>query len=199
MSSKSEPSWPCNSLQAPVHRCTRSPRPGGCRRLQMFAFSDMLLQTERNRELMQASGTSAEQETLYPLEFFVAATPVSLQGSPKSKTRWKATVTQAARERVRATDELGFIDRRPLGLIIYYFPSAPMEGDVDNIVKPIMDALIHIACRDDKDIERVLVQKFEPQVEWDFSDPSDQLAAALDTASPVVYIRVDDDLSWRRL
>ena len=72
-----------------------------------------------------------------------------------------------------------------------------MTGDIDNIVKPIMDALIRVAYMDDKDVERVVVQKFEPQVDWDFADPSDQLAAALDTAAPVVYVRVDDDLSWR--
>jgi hypothetical protein len=74
-----------------------------------------------------------------------------------------------------------------------------MLGDVDNIVKPIVDGLIRIAYLDDNDVERVTVQKFEPQVEWSFASPGEQLAAALDYAPPVVYIRVDDDLSWRRL
>ncbi len=41
---------------------------------------------------------------------------------------------------------------------------------------------------DDKDVERVVVQKFEPQDEWNFSDPGEQLAAALDAAPPVVYV-----------
>ncbi len=95
------------------------------------------------------------------------------------------TVSEAARQRVRETDELGFLDGRPLGLVIYYFPAAPMIGDIDNIVKPIMDALNHIAYMDDRELERVVVQKFEPQVEWDFADPGDQLAAALDTDPPV--------------
>lgn len=76
---------------------------------------------------------------------------------------------------------------------------APMDGDLDNIVKPILDALINVAYMNDRDVERVIVQKFEPEVEWDFANPSDRLARALDTAPPVVYIRVDDDLSWRRL
>lgn len=143
--------------------------------------------------------TLADQATLYPLEFFIAATPISLQAKAASKTRWKLTVAEAARKRVQETDELGFLDRRPVSLIVYYFPSAQMLGDVDNIVKPIMDALTRVAYMDDKNVERVVVQKFEPQVEWDFADPDEQLAAALDTPPPVVYIRVDDDLSWRRL
>jgi len=141
----------------------------------------------------------ADQETLYPFEFSIIGTPISVQGSPRSKERWKATVKDAARERARQIDQLGFLDQRPLALTIYYFPSAPMPGDIDNIVKPIMDALISVAYMDDKDVERVTAQKFEPQIEWDFADPSDQLDAALDTAPPVVYVRIDDDLSWRRL
>jgi crossover junction endodeoxyribonuclease RusA len=141
----------------------------------------------------------AEQETLYRIEFFVAGTPLSLQGSRKSVERWKGTIADAARQRIRETDELGFLDRRPLSLLIYYFPSAPMIGDIDNIVKPIMDASVRIAYMDDGDVERVVIQRFEPQVEWYFSDPADQLAVALDIDPPIVYLRIDDDLSWRTL
>ncbi len=141
----------------------------------------------------------ANQETLYPLEFFVAETPISLQATKKSRERWKATVKEVAQNRVRQTDHLGLLFQCPLALTIYYFPAAPMEGDIDNIVKPIMDALISVAYMDDNDVERVVVQKFEPDVDWDFSNPSDQLAAALDANPPVVYFRVDENLSWRML
>lgn len=91
------------------------------------------------------------------------------------------------------------MDQRSLALTVYYFANAPMEGDVDNIIKPIMDALIGVAYLDDGSVERVVSQKFEPEADWAFAAPSDQLAAALDVAAPVVYVRVDDDLSWRRL
>lgn len=60
-----------------------------------------------------------------------------------------------------------------------------MEGDIDNIVKPIMDALIHVACMTDNDVERVVVQKFEPEVGRAFTDPSAQLVAALDVPPPL--------------
>lgn len=140
-----------------------------------------------------------DQAALYPIEFFVAATPKSLQASGPSKERWRATIEEAARQRIREAHDLVFLDRRPFAVTVYYFPAAPMIGDIDNIVKPIMDALIHVAYMDDRDVERVVVQKFEPQVDRDFADPSDQLAAALDTAAPVVYIRVDDDLGWRTI
>lgn len=80
-----------------------------------------------------------------------------------------------------------------------------MAGDIDNIVKPILDALIGTAYHDDQVIERVLSQKFEPEVDWSFDAPTERLSAALDAISasdepaPAVYIRIDNDVSWRRL
>jgi Holliday junction resolvase RusA-like endonuclease len=136
---------------------------------------------------------------LYPLEFLVAETPIPAQNSGRSKARWKEIVKAAARRRIRQTDEFGFLEVRPLSLTIYYFAPAAMEGDVDNLVKPIMDALIHVAYMDDSHIERVVIQKFEPGVDWDFENPGEGLEAALATDPPVVYIRVDDHLRWRRL
>jgi crossover junction endodeoxyribonuclease RusA len=111
---------------------------------------------------------------------------------------WKLRVQHAARERIEQIVEFFWLDERPLALSIYYFPPAPMEGDVDNIIKPIMDALIGVAYTDDRVVERVLAQKFEPEVEWSFEQPGEMLAVALETTPPVVYIRVDDDCAWRR-
>ena len=141
----------------------------------------------------------ADAETLYPLEIFLEGVPVSLQASARSRARWKDAVTLVARSRQRETDELGFLDNRALAVTIFYFPSAAMEGDIDNIVKPILDGLVAVAYLDDNVVERVIVQKFEPEGGWEFSGPSDRLAAALDRAPPIVYVRVDDDLSWRKL
>lgn len=139
------------------------------------------------------------QDTLFPLEFFIEGVPVSLGASPRSKDRWRQTVSEIARWRQRETDEFGFIDQRSLAVTVYYFANASMEGDIDNILKPILDALVGIAYPDDGVVERVVSQKFEPEVDWVFAAPSDQLAAALDRGAPVVYVRVDDDLSWRHL
>lgn len=148
---------------------------------------------------------TAMQPTMFPLEFHLTGVPLSLQARPTSQKRWKAVVSDAARQRAEETVELVWLDNEPLAVTIYYFPAAPMAGDVDNIVKPILDALVGTAYLDDQVVERVLSQKFEPEVDWSFDAPTDQLSAALDTRSasvepaPVVYIRIDNDLSWRRL
>lgn len=146
-----------------------------------------------------------EDEKLFPFEFHLEGTPVSLQGRGASKERWKGEVAAAATSRRNQTVEWAFLEPEPLALTIYYFPIAPMGGDVDNIIKPILDALIGILYLDDKSIERVSVQKFEPAGGWQFLDPSEQLTGALDivTASevptPVVYVHVTNDLSWRSI
>lgn len=144
-------------------------------------------------------GRMAER-SLYPLEIVVEGVPVSLQTKrARSRLLWKERVARIARDRQRETDELGFLDERPIAASIFYFPVSPMDGDIDNIVKPILDSLIGIAFLSDQAVERVLVQKFEPARDWAFERLSDRLALALVTTPPVVYVRIDDDLSWRML
>jgi crossover junction endodeoxyribonuclease RusA len=81
---------------------------------------------------------------------------------------------------------------------IYYFPAARMEGDIDNIVKPVLDGMIAVAYPDDKHIERVVVQKFEPGIAWLFPSPSAILSEAIDREKPCLYVRMEDDLGWRQ-
>ena len=92
-----------------------------------------------------------------------------------------------------------FIDDRPLAATIFYFPPTEMRGDVDNIVKLIVDGMDTIVYPSDQRIERVVVQKFEPGVEVVFRSLTPTLQQALETDPPVIYIRIDDDLSWRQV
>lgn len=79
-----------------------------------------------------------------------------------------------------------------------------MAGDIDNIIKPIIDAFIGVAYLDDRMVEMVTVQKFEPEVDWEIASQSEQLTLALDSINasdapaPMVYVHIADDLSWRR-
>jgi hypothetical protein len=70
-----------------------------------------------------------------------------------------------------------------------------MEGDLDNILKPILDALCNLVYIDDHQVERLLVQKFEPGRLLSLFSPSPTLAEALEREGPMVYIRIDDDVS----
>lgn len=136
----------------------------------------------------------------FPIEFLIKDTPRSHQGkNARGKELWKRKVGEIAKSQVNALREWTALDERPLAATIYYFPPAPMEGDVDNIVKLILDGMIFIIYPNDRHLERVTVQKFEPGVESIFRALTPTLERATKTDPPVIYIRIDDDLSWREV
>jgi crossover junction endodeoxyribonuclease RusA len=126
----------------------------------------------------------------FPIEFLVFGTPVSAQSkSPVARTDWKARVLTAARQVV-------FQPRLPsqsrLAAILYYFPDEPGGVDVDNIVKLTLDALSPDIYLDDRQIERIVVQRFEPGNVFPFSDPTATLLNAMTGPKPVLYVRISD-------
>ncbi len=64
-------------------------------------------------------------------------------------------------------------------MTLFYFPAEPMTGDLDNIVKLVLDALVPHIYLDDEQVERILVQKFEPDNIFPFSAPSPMLQQAM--------------------
>ena len=108
-------------------------------------------------------------------------------------------VGEIAGTHVKALKDFYFIDQRPLAATIFYFPPTTMSGDVDNIVKLIVDGMVAVIYPDDRLLERIIVQKFEPGVEAVFHSLTPTLETAVETDPPVIYIRIDDDLSWREL
>ena len=77
-----------------------------------------------------------------------------------------------------------------MAVTLFYFPAEPMEGDIDNIVKPILDALSRHVYIDDHQVERVVVQKFEPERYFSFTAPSDRLTEAIAGEKPKLYIKL---------
>lgn len=127
-------------------------------------------------------------EIEFPLEVVVQGVPLSLQASAQSRERWKERIRTVAQAEL---PEVHFAVEAPIKVTIYYFAAAPMQGDIDNIVKPILDSLGGFVYVDDVQVERVWVQKFEPGRLFTFKDPSPRLATALDTEGPRVYLHVD--------
>lgn len=127
----------------------------------------------------------------FPIEFIVMGTPVSAQSqNPLARKRWKDSVREACRPRLpeqhRASDAR-------LAATLFYFPSAPMQGDVDNIVKLTLDALSRFLYFDDSQIERVVVQKFESGRVQAFGNTTEMLLEALEGERPALYVRITDD------
>lgn len=125
-----------------------------------------------------------------PIEFIVRGTAVSLQGSSGSKTAWKEAIAAAGRNVVPGH---AWALTEEIAVIIYYFPEGEMPGDVDNIVKPILDAMAPFIYLDDKQVDRVVVQRFDADAVAVFKAPSATLLEALTTERPALYIRVTDN------
>jgi len=130
-------------------------------------------------------------EIAFPFEFVVEGTAVSLQAKrPQSIAQWKSEIVEASRA---ALPEGHFATDAPLAVTLFYFPAAEMQGDVDNIVKPILDAMDRHIYMNDRHIQPILVQKFEPGNVFEFSLPTPTLRDALNRPKPVLYIRLSDD------
>ena len=129
-------------------------------------------------------------ELSFPIEFLVHGTAVSAQAKlASSKNQWKERVKAAS---TGVISQPHFASESPISVTLCYFPDEPMQGDIDNIVKLILDALSRHIYLDDKQVERLVVQKFEPGVVFTFSNPTAVFASAITGPRPVLYVRLSD-------
>jgi crossover junction endodeoxyribonuclease RusA len=130
-------------------------------------------------------------EIAFPIEFLVSGTPVSLSSqNAKAKEQWKNRVKNASSYPLPSPH---FASSERLAVTIYYFPAEPMQGDVDNIVKLILDGMCRHVFIDDRQVERVVVQKFEPGNIFSFAKPSQSMIQAISGDKPILYIKVSND------
>lgn len=123
-----------------------------------------------------------------PLEIVLFRKPISLQGSANGKHKWQSDIRQEIRLR---EPEGCYAHEGDLAISIYYFTSERIPGDIDNIVKPILDAMSRQVYIDDRQIVSLQVHKYEPHRNIDIRDPSATLATAMTSERPAVYISVN--------
>ena len=141
-------------------------------------------------------------------EVIVEGTPRSFQGRGPGVTRWKKAVTEAATTQLG--DETYSIQVHDVSVqILHFCPEWGAEGDLDNIAKPILDALCdsHRVLFNDSQVKELLLRR----IEWDRSgifrleNATRRLAARLDRAvrgedvGDFVYIGVTTEMSLERL
>ena len=130
-------------------------------------------------------------EIEFPIELIVAGTPVSQQAKLKVNIdEWKGRVRDACAPTLPAPH---FATLAAVGVVLYYLPADEMKGDLDNIIKPVLDALKQFVFVDDQQVERLLVQKFEPDRTPGLAESvSSTLQLAWKTERPLLYVRVTD-------
>ena len=127
-------------------------------------------------------------EIEFPLEFVVPGTPVSLQAKrPETRQAWQARV-KAASDRV--LPEGHYASGARLAVTLFYFPHGVMQGDIDNIVKPILDALIEIAYNADKQVYRVVSERVRNERSALGVKPGSLLLKAIDLCKEFIHVQV---------
>lgn len=86
---------------------------------------------------------------MLPFEFIIEGPPVSLQTKNRARLRqWKTEVANAARLKIPA-GTVPLTNDVEIRITYYYENSSP---DVDNIIKPIQDALVGLIYVDDDQV-----------------------------------------------
>lgn len=109
------------------------------------------------------------------LELVIEGIPASLQSSARARERWCARVKEAGRRFINEEDEI-YGECRGV-LVYFYFGETPL--DIDNIIKPISDALCQIAYWDDRIISEWVARKTD-LASTDLLDPPPILAERLE-------------------
>lgn len=126
-------------------------------------------------------------EIAFPIEFVVRGTPVSAQSSANSKNAWMRRVKSASSTALPAPH---FVSSEPMAVTLFYFSEEEMPRDVDNIIKPILDALNQHVYRDNSQVDRIVKQRFTSDRLYRFGNPTDVVTAAIGGAKPAVYVRI---------
>ena len=122
-------------------------------------------------------------------EFVVEGPPVPLRAAKKNAKRyqqWKKQVRSAA-ERLWPVSSTPTTSLKVSVQITNYYTLAP--PDIDNIIKPILDAMNGLVYYDDQQVYRVTSTKHD--LAESITDPSPIVAAGLGVHSELVSVAVE--------
>ncbi len=126
---------------------------------------------------------------MIPLEFVVPDRPISQQVRRRARLRaWQELV--AAHARLAAGPERN-LTSEPVALRILYL-SDQNALDVDNLLKPIQDALIGVVFDDDVVVTDVEIRRRSMQTDFELHAPSPALLTALELRRECVLISLAD-------
>lgn len=92
---------------------------------------------------------------MLPFEFVIDGPPMSAQSHNRSRlASWKSFVTAVASMRWSGAPFLAKVRV----VVTYYHEGETARLDSDNMVKPILDALIDLAYADDRQVSEVVVR-----------------------------------------
>jgi hypothetical protein len=121
------------------------------------------------------------------VDFYVRGTPVSLQARGPSLPAWKAKVraTCPVPSSAPTTADVSVV-------ITYFYDGTAPAVDIDNIIKPIFDAMKGVAYVDDNQVVAVHCSRVNTSAALLFANPTAALLAALAAPGDFVHVVVDN-------
>ena len=120
-------------------------------------------------------------------EFLSPRRPLSSQAKSKNRQRWKQCVyNEAAKTWMEDSPGTGNLHLT----LVYLFDTDP--ADVDNIIKPIQDALIGLVYSDDSLITDVEAHRRSLSGTFDIARCPDELLRGIALRKECVYVRITD-------
>jgi len=124
---------------------------------------------------------------MFPFEFTVTGPPISLQTKNKARLRqWKDKVLKAAKSSWNS-ENVSYKDPLTISITYFYETEPP---DVDNIIKPIQDALIGLIYEDDSQIVSAKSTKKDINGSYRIRWMSTVLAKAFCQGDDFLYIKI---------
>jgi len=130
-----------------------------------------------------------------PWDVAVLGIPASVQGSSARRQQWKAAVSTAALAAWPSGDPP--LARPVQFKVTYFHQGAPL--DVDNMIKPIQDALIGIVYDDDKWIVDTHGSKRDLTGLYRLVGMTPALAHGFTSKGPFVHVRIDEPPNMQEL
>jgi Holliday junction resolvase RusA-like endonuclease len=124
---------------------------------------------------------------MLPFEFTIKGPPVSAQTRNRRRLQsWKSEVTSAAQRQLSASASI-VGDEVSVTITYYYEGETP---DVDNIIKPIQDALIGVIYNDDNQVVETKSRKRSINASYKIRGVSAVLLAAFADGNDFLHIKV---------
>ena len=124
---------------------------------------------------------------MFPFEFVITGPPISLQTKNRKRLQdWKIEVRQAA-ELSWNSENKPCKDRLTISITYFYDTESP---DVDNIIKPIQDALIGLIYEDDSQIVSAKCTKKDINNSYRIRRISPVLAMAFIKGDDFLHIKI---------
>jgi Holliday junction resolvase RusA-like endonuclease len=123
------------------------------------------------------------------LEYVVVGVPISNQSAGSSALiNWRAAVESEASKNWTTTPLTGKLK----AVIINFHTGDKPSLDLDNMSKPILDAMQNIVYRDDRQIRQAEITHVRIDAPFVFVGASKLIVAMVQAGNEFVYIRIDE-------